>query len=133
MPCVLIGQKSQAMSNKMKTTTVTTAKTKNGKWIQKIHVRKGALRKYLQRKYGLEPDQPITKALLDQAESETDDPTILKRINLARTFKGIAEKHKSSDKVTATMSTDAGTTSGIESLSSALADAGIEHVLVLVK
>lgn len=133
MPCVLIGQKSQAMSNKMKTTTVTTAKTKDGKWIQKIHVRKGALRKYLQRKYGLEPDQPITKTLLDQAESETDDPTILKRINLARTFKGIAKKHEK-NKVTANTATaDAETTSGIESLSSALADAGVEHVLVLVK
>lgn len=103
-----------------------TAKTKNGtgKWIQKIHVRKGALRKYLQRKYGLKADQPITKALLDKAESETDDPTILKRINLARTFKGIAKKHKAA---TATEG------SSIESLSATLADSGVDHVLVLVK
>lgn len=87
------------------------------KWIQKLDLKEGALRSCLSRKYGLKSNEKITKALLDKAESETMSPTILKRINLARTFKKMKHSHKA--------------TSGLEAISSELTARGVKHVMVL--
>lgn len=105
---------------------------KSSKWIQKMDVKEGALRKYLARKYGLESNQKITDELLDRAEQETDNPTILKRINLARQFKKMAQKkHKkaaaSISSVTETVCVPYGV---LASVSNKLALAGVKHKYV---
>jgi hypothetical protein len=81
------------MKTKTKTHKLVKSKSKpdidaaDGKWIESATKHKGRLRKYLTKHYGLKPDQKITNKLLNQARSETKDPTVLHEINLAKTLK----------------------------------------------
>ena len=97
----------------------------DGKWIQSTHMHKGKLRRYLAKHYNLKPDETITKKLLNQAQKDTKNPTVLHEINLARTLKKLGKK-KSKE---ASSWADGG---GIQAVSARLTLAGVKHVLVLV-
>mgnify|MGYP004451144395 CR=1 FL=1 len=57
-------------------------KKKDGKWIQKANIKKGALRKQL----GVKKGKKITMAQLNKA-SKSSNPTTRRRANLAKTFR----------------------------------------------
>ena len=57
-------------------------KKKDGKWIQKANIKKGALRK----KLGVKKGKKITMAQLNKA-SKSSNPTTRRRANLAKTFR----------------------------------------------
>jgi len=57
-------------------------KKKDGKWIQKAKIKKGALRK----KLGVKKGKKITMAQLNKA-SKSSNPTTRKQVALARAFK----------------------------------------------
>ena len=57
-------------------------KKKDGKWIQKANIKKGALRKQL----GVKKGKKISMAQLNKA-SKSSNPTTRRRANLAKTFR----------------------------------------------
>ena len=59
-------------------------KKKDGKWIQKANIKKGALRKQL----GVKKGKKITLAQLNKA-SKSKNPTTRKRVNLAKAFRNM--------------------------------------------
>jgi spore germination cell wall hydrolase CwlJ-like protein len=119
------------MKTKTKTHKLVKSKSKpdidaaDGKWIESATKHKGRLRKYLTKHYGLKPDQKITNKLLNQAKSETKDPTVLHEINLAKTLK---KMHKPTKSKEASSWADGG---GIQAISSRLSLAGVKHVVVM--
>jgi len=62
-------------------------KKKDGKWIQKANIKKGALRKQL----GVKKGKKITMAQLNKA-SKSSNPTTRRRANLAKTFRKMKRK-----------------------------------------
>jgi hypothetical protein len=100
----------------------------DGKWIESATKHKGRLHKYLTKHYGLKPDQKITNKLLNQAKSETKDPTVLHEINLAKTLKKMHKPADTSKPKEAVSWVDGG---GIQAISKKLTLAGVKHVLVL--
>lgn len=100
----------------------------DGKWIESATKHKGRLRKYLTKHYGLKPEQKITNKLLNQARSETKDPTVLHEINLAKTLKKMHKPADTSKPKEVSSWADGG---GIQAISKRLNLAGVKHVLVL--
>ena len=98
----------------------------DGKWIESATKHKGRLRKYLTKHYGLKPEQKITNKLLNQAKSETKDPTVLHEINLAKTLKKMKHGKKSPDAPPVKKAK-----ASLEAISKKLNLAGVKHVLVL--
>jgi len=62
-------------------------KKKDGKWIQKANIEKGALRK----KLGVKKGKKITMAQLNKA-SKSSNPTTRKQVALARAFKNMKRR-----------------------------------------
>ena len=62
-------------------------KKKDGKWIQKANIKKGALRK----KLGVKKGKKITMAQLNKA-SKSRNPTTRKQVALARAFRNMKRR-----------------------------------------
>lgn len=60
------------------------AKPKNGKWIQKMHMKKGALHKEM----GIAEGKKIPAKKLAKA-AKSSNPTLARRARLARTLSGL--------------------------------------------